>query len=343
MQPKACILHAFVALSLLSDCKFLRKDPGRVLVRASSDELEAHAIDGKTESVFVGARDALAYGGGAGALVLDQVGTMSRVEPKRSGVIECRVGAKATLFATDDAGHHVLFKSDDETLHFMDVTTCAETKLEVRYAYRGDVARDGSEAAVGAFPKTCTGRLDACPVTLYRLRLPGSPVPTEVLRGGTRAHYQPRYFPDGKLVFQTTERDASCDGTVDACRHDIVSVPIASGPGEIPTLVREGAIAAGVSRDGKRIAYLAYFGDPDCHKKLPCKSMTLKIGDWRSSDDSKDVAIAAGTVSNVPGHPFSLDDRYVAFATGASYEPQTCEVDGTHCKTYAGHMVGWMK
>ncbi len=332
-----------LALLVLADCKYFRKDPGRVLVRASSDELEAHTIDGKRESVFVGARDALPYANGAGTLVIDKVGTMSRVEPKRSGVIECSAGAKSTLLAVDDSGNRVLFKSEDETLHFMDVTTCAETKLAVRYAYRGDVARDGSEAAVGAFPTSCTATLNACPIVLYRLRLPGSPVPTEVLRSNTRAHYQPRYFPDGKLLFQTTERDASCDGTVDHCRHDIVSVPIASGPGAIPELVREGAIAAGVSNDGKRIAYLAYFGDADCHKVLPCKSMTLKVGDWRTSDDSKDVAIGSGTVSNVPGHPFSLDGRYVAFATGTSYEPQTCQIDGTHCKTYAGHLVGWMK
>lgn len=336
--------RAFVlALLLFADCKYFRRDPGRLLLRTASDELEAHSSDGKTESVFVGVHDALPYANGAGALILDKTGVFSRVEPKRTGVVSCSARAKSTLLAIDDSGNHVLFKSEDETLHFMDVTTCAETKLEVRYAYRGDVARDGSEAAVGAFPTSCTGLLTKCPIVLYRLRLPGSPVPTEVLRSNTRAHYQPRYFPGGKLVFQTTERDASCDGTVDNCRHDIVSVPIDSGPSAVPELVREGAIAAGVSNDGKRIAYLSYWDEASCHKALPCKSMTLKVGDMGTSSDAKDVAIASGSVSNVPGHPFSLDGRFIAFATGAKYEPQTCQVDGTHCKTFTGHLVGWMK
>ena len=72
--------------------------------------------------------------------------------------------------------------------------------------------------------------------------------------------------------------------------------------------------------------------------------MTLKIGDWRTSDDSKDVAIGKGTVSNVPGHPFSLDGKWIAFATGGDYEPRVCRVDGTGCKTFPGtHLLGWMK
>lgn len=344
----ACILHAFLLVTLASGCKFFRRDSGRVLVRSKSDELLAQHADGKSDTLFIGARDAIPYPNGAGVLVVDKTNTFSRVETGRSGVVSCAAPPNVTLFAIDDSGNHVLFRTENkaaktETVHFMELATCTETKLDVRYAYRGDVAPDGTEAAVGAFPTTCTGALAACAVTLYRLRGASSPVPMETLRASSRANYQPRYFPDGKLVFQTTERDATCDGTIDHCRHDIVSVQIVDGPNAPLALIREGALAAGISSDGKRMAYLSYWDVTGCHKALPCKTMTLKVGDWRSRDDSKDVSIAAGTVSNIPGHPFSVDNRFVAFATGNDYEPETCRIDGSDCKRYADHLVGWMK
>jgi hypothetical protein len=345
---KTCILHVFLLVVAASGCKYLRKDPGRVLVRTTSNRLEAHALSGKSDDVFTGAADALPYPNGAGALVIDTTGVVSRVEPGRSNV-SCPLPENASLLAIDDSGDHALLKVKDatgksESVELTDLTTCDSTKLAVRYAYRGDVARDGKEAVVGAFPTSCTDSdMNKCPVTLYRLRMPGSPVPTEVLRGGPRAHYQPRYFPNGQIVFQTTERDATCDGTIDHCRHDIVAMPSAGGPGSTLEVIREGAIAAGVSNDGKRIAYLSYWKEAGCHGVLPCKSMTLKVGDVGTHDDSKDVSIATGTVSNVPGHPFSLDGKWIAFSTGSSFEPRVCRIDGTDCKTYSGHTVGWMK
>jgi len=344
--------HAVATITLfvlsLGGCKYLRKDPGRLVVRASSDDLEAHKLTGTTDTVFTGAADAIAYP--AGALVIDKSGAFSRVEPGRTGSTSCTPSPHSTLLAIDDAGNHVLMQIDEaatktQTVEFMDLTTCASTRLHVRYAYRGDVARDGTEAVVGAFPDSCTSNdLNTCPVTLYRLRNSGSPVPTEILRGGPRAHYQPRYFPDGRIVFQTTERDTTCDGTVNRCRHDIVAMPIAGGPGSTLDVIREGAIAAGVSSDGKRIAYLAYYKEPGCKSALPCKSMSVKIGDVKAHDDSNDVIIASGTASNIPGHPFSLDGKWIAFSTGPTYEPETCHVDGSECRKFGGgHVVGWMK
>ncbi len=335
---------------MLGGCKYFRKDPGRVIVRASSGEIEANKVAGGTDSLFVGATDAIVYPNGAGTLVIDKSGSFSRVEPGRTGVVSCSAPPHTTILAIDDSGNHVLLQVDEKAtksqdVELMDLLMCTQTTMRVRYAYRGDVARDGSEAVVGAFPDSCTSPdLNSCPVTLYRLRGVGSPVPTEVLRGGARANYQPRYFPDGKIVFQTTERDATCDGTVNHCRHDIVAIPASGGPGSPLELIREGAIAAGVSNDGKRIAYLSYFSEPGCAAALPCKTMTIKIGDWRTSSDARDVAIGTGTASNLVGHPFSLDGKWVAFSAGSTYEPQVCRIDGTDCRKYGGgHLVGWMK
>lgn len=343
-----------LALLAVSGCKFFRHDPGRVLVRegsgASSRVLAKH-VDGKSDDVVnVGAADVAPFPSGAGMLALDASGTgFLRAGKASAASVSCRAPAGSSLLGVDDSGEEVLFKSKTasaQTLHFMDLRTCAETTLDVRDAYRGDVAADGKEAVVGAFPTSCTdASLNKCPVTLYRLRPAGSPVPTEVLRGGPRAHYQPRYFPGGKILFQTTELDTACDGTINGCRHDIVSIDVTGGPGAPLALVRRGAIAAAPSADGKRMAYLAYTGsETSCHARLPCTTMTLEIGDWRTSDASKDVAIARGTVSNLPGRPFGLDGRWIAFATGGGYDPQVCRVDGTGCRSYAGtHLIGWMK
>ena len=343
-----------LALLALPGCKLFAK-PGRILVRegtsSATTRVLAEHVDGKGEDVIdVGAHDALPYPNGAGVLAVDASNTgFLRHEKGRTGVVTCTTTSMVNLFAIDDAGDHVLFRTSagkTETVHFMDLRSCAETKLEVRYAFRGDVARDGSEAAIGALPTTCAApSMNDCPVTLFRLRPAGSPVPTEVLRAGPRAHYQPRYFPDGRLVFQTTELDASCDGTINGCRHDLVSLPISGGPGSPLVTIRKGAIAASVSLDGKKIAYLAYTGaDTTCHARLPCYGMTLKVGDAHASDDAKDTAVAVGTVSNVPGRAFSLDGKWIAFATGHDSEPELCRTDGTHCKSFAGkRLLGWVR
>ena len=341
------------ALLALGGCKLFRRDPGRLVVRdgsGSSARLLGKHVDGKADDVLnVGGYGAVSYGGGEGLLTVGPSGLI-RTEKGKTTNVACKISGVATGLATDDHGQRLLFSTldgkDRETVHFMDLGSCAETTLVARSAYGGDVARDGSEAAVGAFPTSCAEEsLNRCPITLYRLRPPGSPVPTEVLRAGPRAHYQPRYFPDGKLVFQTTELDASCDGTVNACRHDLVAIPVTGGPSSPLEVIRKGAVNASVSADGKRMAYLAYTSaDASCHARLPCSFMTLRIGDWRTPDDSKDVSIAAGKVSRMPEHAFSADGRWIAFATGVDPEPQACRIDGTSCKKFAGtRVIGWMK
>ncbi len=133
--------------------------------------------------------------------------------------------------------------------------------------------------------------------------------------------------------------------TIDGCRHDLVSIPASGGPGSPLATLRKGAIAASVSPDGKKIAYLSYTGaETSCHARLPCYGMTLKVGDARASDDSKDVEIAKGAVSNIPGRAFSLDGKWVAFATGNDSEPEVCRTDGTRCKSFHGkRLLGWVR
>ena len=342
-----------LALLALGGCKLFRRDPGRVIVREGSGgaaRVLGKHVDGKADDVLnVGAYGAVSYGGGEGLFTVGPAGLL-RTEKGKTTNVACKISSTATSLATDDHGQRLLFATldgkDRETVHFMDLGSCGETTLVTRSAYLGDVARDGSEAAIGAFPTSCSEpNPNNCPVTLYRLRPPGSPVPTEVLRAGPRAHYQPRYFPDGKLVFQTTELDASCDGTVNNCRHDLVAIPVTGGPSSPLEVLRKGAISATVSADGKRMAYLAYTSaDASCHAHLPCSSMTVRIGDWRTPDDSKDVSIAAGKVSRIPGHAFSADGKWIAFATGIDPEPQACRIDGTSCKSFPGtRLIGWSK
>ncbi|HEY2367316.1 MAG TPA: hypothetical protein VGH87_13060 [Polyangiaceae bacterium] len=334
-----------VACSTLSSCKLFRQDSGRLVVRRNG-AFEAKHVDGKPDDILSGAESGIVLPKGDGMIFVSTGGALSRLS---GAPIACKVAPGATPYGIDEAGNRFLFgvenrSAQNETVHFMDLGSCAETTLDVRGAYRGDVASDGSEAAIGAFPSSCTELLvNRCPITLYRLRPPGSPVPTEVIRGGKRAHYQPRYFPDDKLVFQTTELDGACDGTVNGCRHDIVSIPLHGGPSSPLTLVRRGALAPSISPDGKRIAYLAYMGaETSCGGKLPCTSSTLKVGDL-SDDGRHDVDVVKGRVSNITTHAFSVDGRWVAFAVSTLATPEMCRSNGGSCKTADGRLIGWLK
>jgi hypothetical protein len=278
---------------------------------------------------------------------------LARLMPgaKQAEAVPCKVDFLSTLFAVDASGKRVLLKKMErgiDHIRFLDTGTCASTDLELRFSYRGDVSPDGTEAVIGGAPISCTDKdVGKCPVTLYRLRLPGAAVPTEVLRGGARANYMPRYAGD-RIIFQSSERDTGCDGAINHCRHDLVAIPRAAGPGAPLELVREGAVDAAISPDGKSLGYLAYLGtETDCHATLPCPSMTLKVGPLAAKNDQKDVVIASGRVAAIPPHAFSLDGRYIVFSAqvpGNRRMAEACRTSGDDCQTFGEmRILGWLK
>jgi hypothetical protein len=354
---------AIAVAALAVGCHKSRGDTGRLLlVEGTTGNRGIYAQpldkDKSSELVLGDSVDGVPFAQGGGLLGTQNTGgegRLARLSPgagaKTPETVPCKIDLLSTVFAVDDSGKHVLVKKMERGLdrvRFLDTESCQSTDLELRYSFRGDVAPDGTEAVIGGAPTSCTEK-DAgrCPVTLYRLRLPGAAVSTEVLRGGPHAHYMPRYAGD-RILFQTTERDAACNGSINHCRHDIVSVPRAA-PADAPLrLVREGAVDAAVSPDGKRIAYLSYLGsETDCHATLPCPSMTLKVGKLDDSSDAKDFVVASGRVAAIPPHAFSLDGRYIVFS--AQVPPnkrlaEACRTDDTDCQTFGEmRILGWMR
>ena len=345
-------------------CNNSRGETGRLLLvegTTGNRGIYAHSLDKEKSSELVlgDSVDGVPFASGAGLLGTRNVAAegdqIARLAPgaKTPEVLGCKLDFLSTVFAVDDAGKHVLVKKMERGLdrvRFLDTESCKSTDLDLRFSYRGDVAPDGSEAVIGGAPTTCTEKdVGRCPVTLYRLRAPGAAAPTEIVRGGPRAHYMPRYAGD-RILFQTTERDAACDATINHCQHDIVSVPRAAGPDAPLQVVREGAVGVAVSASmdkGKtRIAFLSYLGpEVDCHKMLPCSAMTLKVGDLESSDH--DVVVASGRVASIPPHAFSLDGRYIVFS--AQVPPnkrvaEACKTDGSNCQSFGEmRILGWTK
>ncbi len=357
--PEPGVLLVFGgALALgASSCHKSRGDTGRLLLvegTTGNRGIYAQPLDKEKASDLVlgDSVDGVPFASGTGLLGTrnltadgDQI---VRLAPgaKTADVLSCPLDFLSTVFAVDDAGKHVLVKKMDhgiDRVRFLDVDSCKSTDLELRFSYRGDVSPDGTEAVIGGAPTSCTEK-DAgkCPLTLYRMR-PGT---TEVLRGGPRAHYMPRYAGD-RILFQTTERDAACDNTINHCRHDIVSIPRSAGPDAPLTVVREGAVGVAVSPDTKRIAYLSYEGEETgCHKLLPCASMTLEVGELVASREH-DTTVAAGRVAAIPPHAFSLDGRYVVFSAliaGDKRIAEACRTDSSDCQTFGEmRVLGWMK
>ena len=353
---------AAVALLSCAACHKSRGETGRLLLvegTTGNRGIYAQPLDKEKSSELVlgDSVDGVPFAAGAGLLGTRNVSgdgdQLARLGPggKTADVLACKIDFLSTVFALDDAGKHVLLKKMErglDRIRFLDTESCQSTDLELRFSYRGDVAPDGSEAVIGGAPTSCTEKdVGRCPVTLYRLRLPGAAVSTEVLRGGARAHYMPRYAGD-RIVFQTTERDGACDGSLNHCRHDLVSVPRAAPPDAPLALVREGAVGAAISPDGKRIAYLSYLGpETSCHEALPCPSMTLKVGELGDANDTKDSVVAAGRVAAIPPHAFSLDGRYVVFSAQVPQNKrvaEACRTDGTDCQTFGEmRILGWLK
>ncbi len=353
-----CSLIAGALALVAAGCHKSRGETGRLLLvegTTGNRGIYAQPLDKDkgSELVLGDSVDGATFASGAGLLgtrnLTPDGDQLARLAPgsKTADVLGCPLDFLSTVFAVDDAGQHVLVKKMDhgvDRVRLLDTGSCKSTELDLRFSYRGDVSPDGTEAVIGGAPISCTEK-DAgkCPITLYRMRLGGA---TEVLRGGARAHYMPRYAGD-RILFQTTERDATCDGTINHCRHDVVSIPRAAGPDAPLTVVREGAVGVAVSPDGKRIAYLAYLGqETECHELLPCASMTLKVGDLAGGGE-RDTTVAAGRVAAIPPRAFSLDGRYIVFSAqmpGNKRFAEACRTDGSDCQTFGEmRILGWLK
>ena len=163
-----------------------------------------------------------------------------------------------------------------KTFSFVNLETCEETRQEVREEEGATIRPQEDEAIVSGSPTSCIeSSLNRCPIHLYRLRFRSDPVE---VRSGPRASYRPTYLDDEQVAFQTTERDSSCDGTVNSCRHDIVALKRADLASSALSIIREGAVAATIAPDGKHLAYLTYVDDStNCHGVLPCPSMDLRV------------------------------------------------------------------
>jgi hypothetical protein len=346
---------ATLLLLALGACS--RKAPGRVLLYENGDagvhEALARPVGGAKGAVerITDTSDTMPYDDGKAVIAVELQGATQRIVRHPLGALAVTSscipsGTSPKVVAVAHDGHTVMLEDDGKdiaNLEFINVDTCAKVTHTTKLAWRTVISPDGEEAIVGAVPASCTSDNNHCPANLFRLKMGGA---VDVARGGARASYQPLYLKDGRVLFQTTERDATCDGTINACRHDIVAAPRNALDTPSLEVIREGAVGPLVTNDQKKLVYLEYL-DPStgCHGKLPCSTMELMIGDLKAKSAGKDAHIAS-EVAVLGTHALSLDNSRIAFvaSSGTDRITRVCKIDGKDCETVGNSKVlGWVK
>jgi hypothetical protein len=187
-----------------------------------------------------------------------------------------------------------------------------------------DVAPGGAEALISGTPKECDPARSTCPVSIWRANLNTRKV--DLLRGGPRQNYHPRYLPGGKrLLFQTTANDegAACAHDANRCRLDLVTAPV-DDSSATPTLFRRGAY--GPELFGSTLAFLVRDEGSGCDR-LPCFTASAYLSDLDGGNERRVVVDDA----TILGGFVSPDGRWLAYRRTGEFA--FCEADAGHCRS----------